>query len=241
VGIVCLDEFDKIASGQNNAIFAGAGTTKDVTGLGVQRELLKMLEASEVVVPLELTHSTYGDHVVMSTSDIAFVAAGAFSGFHQVVRRRAAADSIGFGRSPGPRVSPDGIAISFTAEEVEHVANFQAYGFLPELLARFSRFVPFDALDEGTLMDILRTNVVDRLTREFEDEGFALIIEEPVMKRIVHESLRRETGARGLASVLTRHIEDAAFESFAEAAGGEIRVSMDGDQIKVEAATAKGG
>ena len=43
IGIVCLDEFDKIASGQNNAVFAGAGTTKDVTGLGVQRELLKML------------------------------------------------------------------------------------------------------------------------------------------------------------------------------------------------------
>src|SRR5688500_14504135 len=183
IGIVCLDEFDKIASGQNNAIFAGAGTTKDVTGLGVQRELLKMLEASEVVVPLELTHSSYGDHVVMSTSDIAFVAAGAFSGFHQVVKRRASADSIGFGRLPGRRLSPDGIAISFTAEEVEHVANFQAYGFLPELLARFSRFVPFEALDEGTLMDILKTNVVDRLTREFEDEGFALIIEEPVLKR----------------------------------------------------------
>ena len=80
IGIVCLDEFDKIASGQNNAIFAGAGTTKDVTGLGVQRELLKMLESSEVVVPLELTHSSYGDHVVMSTADVAFVAAGAFSG-----------------------------------------------------------------------------------------------------------------------------------------------------------------
>src|SRR5262245_49950989 len=105
IGIVCLDEFDKIASGQNNAIFAGAGTTQDVTGLGVQRELLTMLAAPEAALPLELTHSTYGDHVVMSTSDIAFVAAGAFSGFHQVARRRAAADSIGFGRAHGKRVS----------------------------------------------------------------------------------------------------------------------------------------
>ena len=100
IGIVCLDEFDKIASGQNNAIFAGAGTTKDVTGLGVQRELLKMLESCEVVVPLELTHSSYGDHVVMSTADIAFVAAGAFSGFHQVAGRRASHGRIGFGRNP---------------------------------------------------------------------------------------------------------------------------------------------
>src|SRR4051794_9746015 len=131
VGIICLDEFDKIASGQNNAIFAGAGTTKDVTGMGVQRELLKMLEASEVVVPLELTHSSYGDHIVMSTADIAFLAAGAFSGFQQVTRRRERADRIGFGRkghkaAPGAAAppSPEQIAVTLTDEEVDSVANF---------------------------------------------------------------------------------------------------------------------
>src|SRR4051794_1557017 len=148
IGIVCLDEFDKIASGQNNAVFAGAGTTKDVTGMGVQRELLKMLESSEVVVPLELTHSTYGDHIVLSTADISFVAAGAFSGFHQVARSRASRDRIGFGRDAAPgSAAGDGIAVSFTSDEVERLANFQAFGFLPELLARFTRFVPFEALD----------------------------------------------------------------------------------------------
>jgi ATP-dependent Clp protease ATP-binding subunit ClpX len=237
IGIVCLDEFDKIASGQNNAIFAGAGTTKDVTGLGVQRELLKMLEASEVVVPLELTHSSYGDHVVMSTADVAFVAAGAFSGFHQVAGRRAANGRIGFGRKQAAVHSPDAIAVSFTTDEVEHIANFQAYGFLPELLARFSRFVPFEALDGGTLMEILRSSVLDRLTREFEDEGFELVIEEPVLRHIVGESVRRETGARGLSSVLTRCIEDAAFDAFAEKRGGRVRVRLDRDQIHVEADT----
>jgi ATP-dependent Clp protease ATP-binding subunit ClpX len=235
IGIVCLDEFDKIASGQNNAIFAGAGTTKDVTGLGVQRELLKMLEASEVVVPLELTHSSYSDHVLMSTADVAFIAAGAFSGFQQVARRRAAGDSIGFGRSPQGSSPPDAVAVSYTPEEVEHVANFQAYGFLPELLARFSRFVPFEPLDAVTLTDILKSNVVDRLTREFEEEGFELQVEEPVIQKIVAESIKRETGARGLQQVLTRHIENAAFESFAEASSGLVRVYLDGSSIKVEA------
>jgi len=236
IGIICLDEFDKIASGQNNAIFAGAGTTKDVTGMGVQRELLKMLESGEVVVPLELTHSTYGDHVVMSTADIAFIAAGAFSGFQQVARRRGTVDRIGFGRDKKSGQGIDQIAISFTAEEVENIANFQAYGFLPELIARFTRFVPFKALDKGTLKDILRNNVVERLTREFEDEGFKLIIGEDVLDHVVADSLRRETGARGLAAILTRQIEDVAFENFADHPGGEIRLKMQSGEIVTEVA-----
>jgi ATP-dependent Clp protease ATP-binding subunit ClpX len=236
IGIICLDEFDKIASGQNNAIFAGAGTTKDVTGMGVQRELLKMFEAGEVVVPLELTHSTYGDHIVMSTADIAFVAAGAFSGFQQVARRRGTADRIGFGRKQ-VRVgasAPDCIAVTFTSEEVENINNFQAYGFLPELMARFTRVVPFRALDSATLKEILCSNVIDRLTREFEDEGFKLTVGEDVLDHVVAESVRRETGARGLAAILTRYLEDAAFDAFAEHPGGEVRLSMHEDEIKVE-------
>ncbi|MDB4971427.1 MAG: ATPase domain protein [Myxococcales bacterium] len=240
IGIICLDEFDKIASGQNNAIFAGAGTTKDVTGMGVQRELLKMFEAGEVVVPLELTHSTYGDHIVMSTGDIAFIAAGAFSGFQQVARRRGAVDRIGFGREKGKiklrggAGAQDQIAVSFTTDEVENIANFQAYGFLPELMARFTRIVPFRALDEGTLKAILRTNVIERLTREFEDEGFKLVVTEPALDHVVRESLKRETGARGLAAILTRHLEDAAFEAFADHPGGDVRLDVEGGELNVK-------
>lgn len=241
IGIICLDEFDKIASGQNNAIFAGAGTTKDVTGMGVQRELLKMFEAGEVVVPLELTHSTYGDHIVMSTADIAFIAAGAFSGFQQVARRRGAVDRIGFGREKDKKVklrggagAQDQIAVSFTTEEVENIANFQAYGFLPELMARFTRIVPFRALDADTLKDILRSNVIERLTREFEDEGFKLVVSEAALDHVVHESLKRETGARGLAAILTRHLEDAAFEAFADHPGGDVRLELEGGELSVK-------
>jgi ATP-dependent Clp protease ATP-binding subunit ClpX len=234
IGIVCLDEFDKIASGQNNAVFAGAGTTKDVTGMGVQRELLKMLESSEVVVPLEITHSTYGDHLVMSTADISFLAAGAFSGFHSLARSRGAADRIGFGRTAVGRAGTDGIAVSFTRDEVETLANFQAFGFLPELLARFGRFVPFEALDAATLLDILRTNVVERVRREFEDEGFELRVDDAVLDHLVAEGLKRETGARGLVSILTRQLEDAAFESFAEADAGRVQVVMEGGEVQVK-------
>ncbi len=234
IGIVCLDEFDKVASGQNNAIFAGAGTTKDVTGMGVQRELLKMLESSEVVVPLELTHSTYGDHVVMSTADIAFVAAGAFSGFQQVAQRRHTMDRIGFGRArAASMVSPDVIATNFTVEDVESVANFQAYGFLPELIARFTRVVPFSALDAETLKEILTHDVVDRMTGEFEGEGFELAVDEAVLDYVVESARKRETGARGLAQALTRHLEEVAFDAFGTGQGGKVHVKLVEGEITV--------
>jgi ATP-dependent Clp protease ATP-binding subunit ClpX len=194
-----------------------------------------MLESSEVVVPLDLTHSSYADHVVMSTADIAFIAAGAFSGFQQIAHRRAMRDQIGFGRDQASGgVDPEAIAVDFSAEQVENVANFQAYGFLPELVARFTRVVPFRALDAATLKDILRSDVVQRMTREFRLEGFELTIDEAVLDHIVADALRRETGARGLASTLTRQLEDVAFGAFGIEQGGAVVVRIVKGDLSVE-------
>ena len=143
---------------------------------------------------------------------------------------------MGFGRKGARQLSKNGIdsiAVSFTPEEVENVANFQAYGFLPELMARFTRFVPFQALDAGTLKNILRSSVLDRLTREFEDEGFKLHVGDEVMDHIVADSMKRETGARGLVAILTRHLEEAAFNAFAEVPGGDVVLQVHEGNIKV--------
>lgn len=226
IGVVCLDELDKIASGQNSAVFAGAGTTKDVTGMGVQRELLKMLEASEVIVPLEYGHASYTDHVTLSTADIAFVACGAFSGFQQVARRRGVRDQLGFGKTAARGLDPDAIAVDFAADQVDAVANFQAYGFLPELIARFTRVVPFRALDADTLKDILRGDVVARATREFKSEGMELVLDEAVLDHLVAQAQRRETGARGLVAALSRQLEDTAFTTFGHDTGATVRVRL---------------
>lgn len=236
IGVVCLDEFDKIASGQNNAVFAGAGTTKDVTGMGVQRELLKMLEAGEIVVPTELGHASYSDHVTLSTADLAFVACGAFSGFHQIARRRSNRGALGFGGTPAAAIDPHAIAVDFTADEVDSVANFQAYGFLPELIARFTRIVPLRALDAATLKDILRADVIARMTREFRAEGLRLMIDDDVLDHIVADAQRQETGARGLAAALTRRLEDVAFESFGGDAGRDVavRVLLEADDLTIQ-------
>src|SRR5213075_3604632 len=142
-----------------------------------------------------------------------------------------------FGRDQAASgVDPDAIAVDFSAEQVENVANFQAYGFLPELVARFTRVVPFRALDAATLKDILRTDVVQRMTREFKLEGYELAIDEAVLDHIVGDALRRETGARGLASTLTRQLEDVAFGAFGVDKAGMVRVVLRDDEIAVDVA-----
>ena len=95
LGVICIDEFDKLSSGKNNAVFSGAGTTKDVGGMGVQQELLKMLEGATIDVPMHLSHSSYSERRPMSTEHIAFIACGAFSGFKRLVQ--ASQNAIGYG------------------------------------------------------------------------------------------------------------------------------------------------
>src|SRR5262249_17676402 len=134
-------------------------------------------------------------------------------------------------------VDPDAIAVDFSAEQVENVANFQAYGFLPELVARFTRVVPFRALDAGTLKDILKSDVITRMTREFKPQGFEPSIGEGVPDRLVADARGRETGARGLASTLTRHLEDVAFGAFgvsSEPSSGIVRVTMRAGDLDVQ-------
>lgn len=210
-GIVCLDEFDKLATTQNTARFDGQGTTKDVSGFGVQRELLRILEGAEVSVPLDLNNTMYSQRLLLRTEDIAFIGCGTFSGFKGIGRDDAG--QIGF-TADGERRHEPRIAVKLEDQEVNDIEHFQLYGFIPELMGRFTRIVTLDPLDRDTLRAILVDSVVRKFVREFKEEGIALKIEKRVLAAIVEQSFKRQTGARGLASILTQHIENAAFESF---------------------------
>ncbi len=232
-GVVCLDEFDKIASGQNNAIFAGAGTTKDVSGLGVQRELLKILEGAELAVPLELSHSEYAQRALVTTRDIAYIGCGSFSGLKGLVESRE--EHIGFGRSPQSGVERS-IAVSYTEEEVDLVRNFRDFGFLPELVGRFTRIVPFGALEAGELRLLLTSSVLERYQYEFSLEGKELVVSDEVLERIIQRSVQRETGARGLDSALVRYLEDAAFDAYSRPEVTRVELFVREDEILHELA-----
>ena len=229
VGVVCLDEFDKVAAGHNNAVFAGAATTKDVSGLGVQRELLKMLEAADISVPNDLSHSEYGARTLVSTADISFIACGAFSGFKGVIE---AEDNsgIGFGRRAiGDEA--ERIAVSYSEEDVAAVRYFQRFGFLPELIGRFKRIVPFESLSAGQLTGILKENIITQYHNEFLFEEIELEVDDAVVELMVRQALRKESGARGLESVFARHLEDAAYEAYSEQGVKRVRLELRGDDV----------
>jgi ATP-dependent Clp protease ATP-binding subunit ClpX len=217
-GIVCLDEFDKLASSQNTARFDGQGTTKDVSGFGVQKELLRMMEASEVFVPLDFNNTIYSPRQGLFTGDISFIACGAFSGFKNTASRTSRVPRIGFGRRARGG-GGDRIAVELEEAEISDIENFQAHGFLPELMARFTRIVALRPLDRATLRTIMEDNVIEKFQREFKEEGLDLKVAPAVLDHIVDVAVKRQTGARGLVSILTHYIEDGAYESFCEHRG----------------------
>ncbi|MDQ7826773.1 MAG: AAA family ATPase [Candidatus Eremiobacteraeota bacterium] len=231
-GIVCLDEFDKLASAQSNVRFEGQGTSKDVTGFGVQKELLRMLEGGEIMVPLDYGFSQYGSKVKFSCRNLSFVASGAFSGFKALAETRGRDGKMGFRWTPKKKFH-EKIAVEYDEEDVEDIENFQVYGFLPELLGRFTRIVIFDPLCEETLKDILKSGTLSRFEREFTSEGLTLSVDESVLDFIVKESIKRQTGARGLGTVLTGFIEDAAYRTFAGGREARVAIAMEHKKVRV--------
>jgi ATP-dependent Clp protease ATP-binding subunit ClpX len=222
-GIVCLDEFDKLASSTSNSRFAGEGTTKDVSGYGVQRELLKLVEGTDVMVPMDYGYSAYGQRAPLSTRDLPFIACGTFSGIEGIAKNEGKA--IGFG-GKGPSTSTDASPV------LEEIEVFQRYGFLPELMGRFARIVRFQPLPVETLRQILMDNVLPQFVREFRAEGLQLTVTESAITHIVNRSLKRGTGARGLHSGLITAIEQAAFETFQRVTNTEVVVDVAGGQLK---------
>ncbi len=213
-GVVCLDEFDKLASSTSNARFSGEGTTKDVSGYGVQREMLKLLEGTEVMVPMDFGHSAFGSRAPLSTRDLPFIACGTFSGMDSILKKQN--KGIGFGEASANTDAP-------VLEEIE---SFQRYGFMPELMGRFGRIVRFHPLDAATLRLILCDNILPQFVREFAIEGLQLSVSDRAIEYLIERSQKRGTGARGLHANLVAALEQAAFDHFGRLSHAEVMVDL---------------
>ena len=117
------------------------------------------------------------------------------------------------------------IAYNISEEEADNISQFHLFGFLPELIARFNRIIPFEPLNRDKLKEILIMKI-DNYKSEFLLEGFDLIIDFSVTDLIVDEAIRRQTGARGLDVLIAKYIEEVAFELFGKGASGEIHLKL---------------
>lgn len=216
-GVVCLDEFDKIP-------MCASRQGKDLTGLGIQRELLKMVEGSRVSVPAEIGNKNDVKRIEISTVNIPFIACGAFSGLKGIIHG-GRGNAVGFLRESRP--AGERIAEGYTEEEVNLTGAFQRYGYLPELIGRFSRIVPFEALGPEEIRRILKQNVVTGWREEMSVHEIDMVVDDSLFDYVVDIALKRETGARSVEAVFSRLLEDAAYEAYSFTGARRLVLNLD--------------
>jgi ATP-dependent Clp protease ATP-binding subunit ClpX len=202
-GIIYLDEVDKLAR--------RTGHDRDVSGEGVQQGLLKIVEGKKVQVRLGGDRATgIGAEVVeVDTSNVLFIAGGAFEGLAKLVAQRKKGSCAGFLRSE-ERLPSSGASLRDVGSEDLH-----KFGFLPEFVGRFPIQAALDPLDADALVEIL-TRPKDALVRQYQRlfamEGARLELTHGAQLAIAERALARGTGARGLRSVLEELLLEPMFD-----------------------------